>query len=84
VGAKQERRRRRAADVVVGDIGEGHGMGRLFDTVRQLVQESKYVIGQHASERLEQRGIMEWQAVAGLDEGELIAERLDASPIPAR
>lgn len=59
-------------------------MGRLFDTVRQLVQESKYVIGQHASERLEQRGIMEWQAVAGLDEGELIAERLDASPIPAR
>lgn len=59
-------------------------MGRLFDTVRQLVQESKYVIGQHASERLEQRGIMEWQAVAGLDEGELIAERLDASPNPAR
>lgn len=26
---------------------------------------------------------MEWQAVAGLDEGELIAERPDATPNPA-
>ena len=49
-------------------------MGQLFDTIRQLVREEKYVVGQHASERLEERGIMEWQAVAGLEDGELIAE----------
>ena len=49
-------------------------MGALFDTIRQLVAEEKYVIGQHASERLEERGIMEWQAVVGLADGELIAE----------
>lgn len=57
-------------------------MGQLFDRIRQLVAEEKYVIGEHASERLEDRGIMEWQVVAGLADGELIAERLDATPNP--
>lgn len=38
---------------------------------------------QHASERLEERDIMEWQVVAGLKDGELIVERLDARPNPA-
>ena len=58
-------------------------MGKLFDIIRQLVDEQKYVVGQHASERLEERGIMEWQAVAGLEGGQLIAERSDATPNPA-
>jgi len=58
-------------------------MGQLLNTIRQLVAEEKYIVGQHASERLEERGIMEWQAVAGLEEGELIAERPDATPNPA-
>jgi hypothetical protein len=58
-------------------------MGQLFETIRQLVAEEKYVVGQHASERLEERGIMEWQVVAGLADGELIAERTDAAPNPA-
>ena len=43
-------------------------MGQLFDTIRQLVAEEKYVVGEHASERLEERGIMEWQVVAGLED----------------
>jgi hypothetical protein len=58
-------------------------MGQLFDTIRRLVAEDKYLVGQHAAERLEERGIMEWQAVAGLDDGTLVAERPDASPNPA-
>lgn len=58
-------------------------MGALFDTIRQLVAEEKYVIGLHASERLEERGIMEWQAVAGLDDGVLVLEKPNASPNPA-
>jgi hypothetical protein len=58
-------------------------MGKLFDTIRQLAAEDKYVVGQHAAERLEGRGIMEWQAVAGLEDGKLIAERPDATPNPA-
>lgn len=35
-------------------------MGQLFETIRQLVAEEKYLVGQHASEHLEERGIMEW------------------------
>jgi len=55
----------------------------LFATIRLLVAEEKYVVGQHASERLEERGIMEWQVVAGLEDGELIAEQPNALPNPA-
>ena len=58
-------------------------MGALLDLIRQLVAAERYVIGQHASERLEERGIMEWQVVAGLAEGTLIVERSDAKPNPA-
>lgn len=49
-------------------------MGQLFDEIRQLVTEERYIVGQHASERLEERNIMEWQVVAGIEEGTLIAE----------
>jgi hypothetical protein len=58
-------------------------MGQLFETIRGLVAAEMYVVGQHASERLEERGILEWQAVAGLDDGELIDEWPDAEPNPA-
>ena len=58
-------------------------MGQLFETICQLVSEEKYVVGQHASERLEEPGIMEWQIVVGLEDGELMAERPDALPNPA-
>jgi hypothetical protein len=57
-------------------------MGQLFDTIRRLVAEERYVVGQHAAERLEERGIMEWQAVAGVTDGELMAERPEAEPNP--
>ena len=58
-------------------------MGQLFDVIRQLVAEERYIVGQHASERLEERDIMEWQVVAGMEDSELIAERPDAMPNPA-
>jgi hypothetical protein len=57
-------------------------MAKLIDTIRKLIADDKYVVGQHASERLEERGIMEWQAVAGIADGELIAERPRATPNP--
>jgi hypothetical protein len=55
-------------------------MPTLFKTICQLVKEERYLIGQHASERLEERGIMEWQVIAGLEDGRLIVERPDAEP----
>ncbi|HTN75622.1 MAG TPA: DUF4258 domain-containing protein, partial [Pirellulaceae bacterium] len=58
-------------------------MSDLFDIIRRLMADEKYVVGEHASERLEERGIMEWQAVAGLETGELIIERPNATPNPA-
>jgi hypothetical protein len=58
-------------------------MGQLFEELRRLVAEDRYVVGEHASERLEEREILEWQAVAGLDDGALIVERPDAQPNPA-
>jgi hypothetical protein len=49
-------------------------MGKLADTIRRLVAEEKYVVGEHAARRLEERGILEWQAVLGLENGELLLE----------
>ena len=57
-------------------------MGQLFETVRQLVADEKYVIGLHASERLDERGIMEWQVAAGMHDCELILERPNDKPNP--
>ena len=57
-------------------------MGKLFQTIKKLVAEEKYVVGDHASERLQERGIMEWQAVASLADGELIAEKTKSKPNP--
>jgi hypothetical protein len=57
-------------------------MGELFRTIPRLVAEQRYLVGEHAAERLEQRGIMEWQAVAGLENGRLLTERPKASPNP--
>ena len=57
-------------------------MAQLFNDIRKLVTADRYLVGEHASERLEERGIMEWQAVSGLDDGELLAERPNASPNP--
>ena len=57
-------------------------MGELFATVRQLVAQEKYVVGLHASEHLEERGIMEWQVVAELASGTLLAERPNTQPNP--
>jgi hypothetical protein len=35
-------------------------MGKLHQEICRLVGENRYIIGQHAAERLEDRGIMEW------------------------
>jgi len=58
-------------------------MARLFDTILSLVLQNRYIIGEHATERLDERGILEWQVVDGIERGELIVERPDAVPNPA-
>jgi len=58
-------------------------MGKLYDTICRLVTEERYVVGEHAVQRLEERGILEWQAVFGLEAGQLVRERPDDQPNPA-
>lgn len=58
-------------------------MSKLFDSIRSLVRDERYLIGLHAAERLEERGILEWQAVGGLVVGEVLVQRPLAKPHPA-
>ena len=57
-------------------------MGQLFGIIRRLVEDEKYVVSEHAVERLEERDILEWQVVLALGEGELITERPHDHPNP--
>jgi hypothetical protein len=57
-------------------------VGTLYDKIRQPVADEKYIVGDHAAERLAERGIMEWQAVAGLEDGKLLLEDAKAKPNP--
>lgn len=58
-------------------------MGALFDTIRELVAAGQYVVGQHAAERLDERGILEWQVVDGIESGRLLSERPNDLPNPS-
>jgi hypothetical protein len=58
-------------------------MPRLFDTIRSLVLQNRYIVGEHAAERLDESGILEWQVVDGIERGELIAEHPSATLNPA-
>ncbi|HET6251836.1 MAG TPA: DUF4258 domain-containing protein [Tepidisphaeraceae bacterium] len=57
-------------------------MGALFKKIRECVNNGRYVVGQHAAERLEERGILEWQVVDGIEDGALLVERPGATPNP--
>ena len=57
-------------------------MAALFNRIRKLVKNGRYVIGEHAAERLSERNILEWQVVDGIERGKLIAEKRDAKPNP--
>lgn len=64
-------------------IRRGYNRGmRVFRQIRALVAAGDYVVTKHAADRLRQRRIMVWQAVAGLDDGELLLERPRDKPFP--
>ena len=58
-------------------------MGKLFDPIRQAVREDRYLVGWHADERCEERGVTDWQLIAGLDDAELVRERPASKPNPS-
>ena len=57
-------------------------MSALFEKIKRLVREDKFLIGLHASERMLERNTIEWQVVAELEQGELLDDNLDALPNP--
>jgi hypothetical protein len=58
-------------------------MGQLFELIRSLVLDGRYIVGDHAVERLEERGILEWQVVDGIERGTILAERINDMPNPS-
>jgi hypothetical protein len=61
----------------------GIAVASLFSEICRLIDRGSYVVGEHASERLLERGIMEWQVIAGMPDAKLLAERRTARPNPA-
>ena len=61
----------------------GIAVPSLFAEICRLIDRGSYVVGEHASERLLERGIMEWQVIAGMPDAKLLAERRNARPNPA-
>ena len=61
----------------------GIAVPSLFSEICRLIDRGSYVVGEHASERLLERGIMEWQVIAGMPDAKLLAERRTARPNPA-
>ena len=57
-------------------------MDVLFARIRDLVMGGRYLIGQHAVERLDERSILEWQVVDGIEHGRSVRERPDGHPYP--
>jgi len=55
-------------------------VSQLFDRIHEAVTQDRYLIGVHAANQLEDRGIPDWQVVAGVADGELIQERPNDRP----
>ena len=58
-------------------------MGQLYDSIRTAVEEERYLVGVHAEERCEERGVAVWQIVIGLTGGKLLSERPGSRPLPS-
>jgi hypothetical protein len=59
------------------------GMGKLFDQIRKAVREEKFIVSNHADDRLRERSIELWQILAGLDGANLLSERPGDKPHPS-
>ena len=57
--------------------------GKALDHLRGLIEGERYLVGVHASERLEERGILEWQIIAAVEDAALLLERPSDLPNPA-
>lgn len=58
-------------------------LGQLSDKIKHLVMTDRYIVGAHAVERLDERHVLEWQIVHGIDAATILRERLHDRPNPS-
>ncbi len=58
-------------------------MGRLYATIRDAVNNDRFIVSWHADQRCEERGVAVWQLVAALNDAELVRERPRSKPNPS-
>jgi hypothetical protein len=58
-------------------------MSILWNSIRQAVVEDRYLVSMHAGEQCEERGITEWQVIAGAVDAEVVEERSSDKPNPS-
>jgi hypothetical protein len=58
-------------------------MPQLFDTIKRLVTANRYIVSEHAVERLDERRVLEWQVVDGIRNARLLNERPRDKPSPS-
>lgn len=54
----------------------------MGESIRRSLANERYLVTNHADERLRERGIMLWQVVAGTRDSAVCREFPDASPFP--
>jgi hypothetical protein len=57
-------------------------MPRLFDDIRAAVAAERFVLTDHADNRLRERNIELWQVIGEIDDAWLLAERPNDVPNP--
>ena len=58
-------------------------MGKLFNKIAAAISNDRYLISWHADERCEERGVSDWQLVAGFADAKLVRERPRSKPNPS-
>lgn len=58
-------------------------MGKLFDKIQAAINNGRYLVSWHADERCEERGVSDWQIIAGFADANLLRERPRSKPNPS-
>jgi hypothetical protein len=58
-------------------------MGKLFDNIRQAIHENRFILSNHADDRLRERKIKLWQIISEIDNARLLGERPSDVPNPS-
>jgi hypothetical protein len=58
-------------------------MAHLFDQIREAVEKERYIVSNHADDRLRERSIELWQVIGGLDNALQRFERPNDTPNPS-